>query len=138
MASKRSAAAKKAARTRKRNTAKRRAAGKKAAQTRKRRGGTKRRRTTPKAKRRAGVGGGSFGNGVASGAGFAIGGGLIALIGALLLWPFQGKKEEEEPAAVATSAALDGQSIGLSGTDLVVYTSAIDNTATYQETRMCN
>ena len=136
---KRRTAAKKAARTRKANTAKRRAAGKKAAKTRKRRygkTGAKRGRNT--AKKRAGARGGAsaFGGGIATGAGLAIGGGLVALIGALLLLPLQKKEEEAEPTA--TAGALDAQSLGLTGDDVIVYANALDTSKSYQGAKLCN
>lgn len=132
---KRRAAAKKAARTRKANAAKRRAAGKKAAKTRRRRYG---KRKTRRTKKRAGARGASaFGGGVATGAGLAIGGGLVALIGALLLLPLK-KAEEEETEPIATAGALDAQSIGLDGQDVLIYANALDNEKAYEGTRLCN
>lgn len=133
---KRRAAAKKAARTRKANAAKRRAAGKKAAKTRRKRYGKKRKTRTTK--KRAGARGASaFGGGVATGAGLAIGGGLVALIGALLLLPLK-KAEEEETEPIATAGALDAQSIGLDGQDVIIYANALDNGKAYEGTRLCN
>lgn len=127
MATKRSAAAKKAARTRARNTAKRRAAGRKAARTRQRTPG-KPQRSRGRSTRQSGGsgGGGGFGSSVVGGLGFAVGAGLFALLSFLLFAPIG---EEEQESTANTAPALDTS--GLSPEDKILLEQTI---ATWQPT----